>query len=212
MKDEGASAMRLLGFVLLLCMCGLNAKALDPQALVNAARKQIGVTLWYDAAYVTLDYPGGDVAIERGVCTDVVIRAYRELGVDLQVLVHQDISAAWKLYPKLWGLKRPDRNIDHRRVPNLATYFRRFGKALRVTDEEANYLPGDIVTWVVSGNRPHIGIVSDKTSLFGTPLVIHNLGLGVVENNILFDFPITGHYRFRPKTKPTHSGSKSNGQ
>jgi uncharacterized protein YijF (DUF1287 family) len=162
---------------------------------VASARKQVGVTLIYDPAYVRLPYPGGDVPQERGVCTDVVIRALRPQGLDLQKAVHEDMRAHFRLYPKNWGLRAPDRNIDHRRVPNLQTWFVRQGWSLRPTREASSYRPGDLVTWMLPGNLPHIGIVSDRKSPTGTPLIIHNIGRGTREENILFDYPITGHYR-----------------
>lgn len=162
---------------------------------VASARKQVGVTLIYDPAYVRLPYPGGDVPQERGVCTDVVIRALRPQGLDLQKAVHEDMRAHFRLYPKNWGLRAPDRNIDHRRVPNLQTWFVRQGWSLRPTREASSYRPGDLVTWMLPGNLPHIGIVSDRRSVSGTPLIIHNIGRGTREENILFDYPITGHYR-----------------
>lgn len=169
--------------------------------VVSAARKQIGVTVRYDPRYERIAYPQGDVPLERGVCTDVVIRAYRTLGFDLQALVHQDMNKAWNVYPKLWQLKAPDRNIDHRRVPNLATYFKRHGNALAPSRDGRDYRPGDIVTWRLPRNQPHIGIVADKTSWTGVPLVIHNIGAGTREENALFSYPITGHYRWNPAAK-----------
>ena len=164
--------------------------------IVAAARSQVGKTVLYDPAYVGLEYPGGDVPIERGVCTDVVIRALRDaLNLDLQKLVHEDMKRVFSQYPTIWGLKRPDRNIDHRRVPNLRTYFERQGYSLDVSQHPKDYLSGDIVTCTVGGNRPHIMIVSDKRAASGVPLVIHNIGSGAKEEKRLFDFPITGHYR-----------------
>ena len=162
---------------------------------VAAARRQIGVTVVYDPAYVVLPYPGGDVPLDRGVCTDVVIRAMRTQGIDLQKAVHEDMRAHFDLYPKKWGLRRPDRNIDHRRVPNLQTWFVRQGWSLAPSQSAITYLPGDLVTWMLPGNLPHIGIVSDRTGSRGTPLIIHNIGRGTREENILFSYPITGHYR-----------------
>ena len=154
----------------------------------------------YDGSYVPIAYPMGDVAPNRGVCTDVVIRAYRTLGIDLQRLVHEDMRADFAAYPAFWGLKRPDRNIDHRRVPNLAAFFTRHGQSLAVTRDPAAYRPGDLVTWTVGGNRPHIGIVTSRRSLFGgRPLIVHNIGWGPVIEDMLFDFPITGHYRYHPE-------------
>ena len=165
-------------------------------ALVAAARKQIGVTVSYDPAYVRLPYPGGDVPASRGVCTDVVIRALRTQRIDLQQRVHEDMRAHFAKYPQKWGLRGPDSNIDHRRVPNLQTWFGRQGWSLSVTSRAADYRPGDLVTWMLPGNLPHIGIVSDrKTMLGGTPLIIHNIGRGTREEDILFDHKITGHYR-----------------
>lgn len=169
---------------------------------VVAARKQIGVTLLYDPAYVVLSYPGGDVAKNRGVCTDVVIRALREEGIDLQKTVHEDMRAHFDLYPKKWGLRRPDRNIDHRRVPNLQTWFARQGWPLTPSQSASAYRPGDLVTWMLPGNLPHIGIVSDRTSSRGQPLIIHNIGSGTREEDILFAYPITGHYRPRKPAAP----------
>jgi uncharacterized protein len=163
--------------------------------LVVAARRQIGVTVVYDPAYVRLPYPGGDVPASRGVCTDVVIRAFRAQGVDLQQRVHEDMRAHFAKYPQKWGLRRPDSNIDHRRVPNLQTWFSRQGWSQAATRNAADYRAGDLVTWMLPGNLPHIGIVSDRKSLTGTPLIIHNIGNGAREDNILFDYPINGHYR-----------------
>lgn len=166
-----------------------------PHPRVVAARRQIGVTRVYDPAYVVLPYPGGDVAQDRGVCTDVVIRALRAEGLDLQKTVHEDMRAHFGLYPKKWGLRRPDRNIDHRRVPNLQTWFARQGWSLTPAQSANAYRPGDLVTWMLPGNLPHIGIVSDRTSWRDVPLIIHNIGSGAREEDILFAYPITGHYR-----------------
>lgn len=165
--------------------------------LVKSAVAQIGVTLQYDPSYTVLKYPGGDVPRFKGVCTDVVIRAYRDaLGLDLQQLVHDDMAANFSKYPKNWGLKGPDKNIDHRRVPNLRRFFERQGAALSVSDKGSDYREGDIITQSVQG-LPHIGIVSgDKALLNGNPLIIHNIGWGTKKDDVLFAFPITGHYRF----------------
>ncbi len=161
------------------------------------ARQQIGVTLEYDPAYVVLPYPGGDVPQDRGVCTDVVIRALRGIGIDLQQAVHEDMKKHFAAYPRKWGLKRPDKNIDHRRVPNLRTFFRRQGWELPLSLDTRNYRPGDLVTCDVADNLPHIMIVSDRRAPAGTPLIIHNIGSGTEEENALFLFPLTGHYRVR---------------
>lgn len=174
----------------------LQAATIDSAQLVQAARSQVGVTLGYDPVYRRLDYPGGDVPLATGVCTDVLIRALRQQGLDLQKSVHEDMRADFSAYPRSWGLKRPDRNIDHRRVPNLMTWFKRQGMALKVSDKPADYRAGDIVTWDLGRGLTHIGIVSDRTSPAGVPLVLHNIGRGTQEEDILFGFAITGHYRF----------------
>lgn len=156
---------------------------------------QVGKTVRYDAAYVQLKYPGGDVPLDRGACTDVVVRAFRQLGTDLQVTVHEDMTRAFHRYPQSWGLPGPDANIDHRRVPNLQTYFTRTGKAVPVTRDAADYQPGDLVTWDVWG-RPHIGVVATRRSADGRRFCIaHNIGSGVQVSDDLFTYRITGHYR-----------------
>lgn len=171
------------------------------ERLVTSARAQTRERVIYDGSYRAIDYPLGDVPRNRGVCTDVLIRAYRAaLGVDLQVLVHEDMAASFADYPQLWGLRRPDRNIDHRRVPNLRRFFERAGAALPVSRDASDYAPGDIVSWTLPGNQPHIGIVSDRR-VPGTrrPQIIHNIGAGPVEDDILLAFEITGHYRYWPE-------------
>jgi uncharacterized protein len=188
--------MRVLLLCLLLFAVPAWAGAIDPRQLVGDARSQVGVTLSYDPVYRQLDYPGGDVPLSTGVCTDVVIRALREQGLDLQKSVHEDMRAHFSQYPKNWGLKRPDRNIDHRRVPNLMTWFQRQGMALKVSDQPADYRAGDIVTWDLGRGLTHIGLVSDRVGPAGTPLILHNIGRGTQEEDILFGFAITGHYRF----------------
>lgn len=166
--------------------------------LIDAARDQIGVTVIYDPSYVGLSFPGGDFDRSRGVCTDVVIRALRDAyGFDLQAEVNRDMKSAFTSYPNIWNLKTTDRNIDHRRVPNLQVFFERRGDKIAVSDDPEDYLPGDLVTWMLPGNLPHIGIISDRTRR-GVPLVIHNIGAGTREENMLFDYDITGHYRFTP--------------
>ncbi len=168
--------------------------------LIAAAESQIGVTVTYDPAYVKLPYPGGDVPRDRGVCTDVVVRAYRDgLGVDLQQLVHVDMAAHFRAYPTKWGLKQPDHHIDHRRVANLQTFFARHGAKLAVSQSANDYAPGDLVTMMVSGTLPHIAIIANRPSLDGArPLIIHNIGAGTLLEDRLFEFPLTGHYRFKP--------------
>lgn len=169
--------------------------------LVEAAHRQIGVTTLYDPTYTRLAYPGGDVAQDRGVCTDVVVRAYRRaFRLDLQKLVHEDMLANFAAYPKGWGLKSPDSNIDHRRVPNLAVFFTRRGGSLAVSQNPADYQPGDLVAQMLPGNLPHIAIISTNRSpdVPESPLVIHNIGQGAREEDTLFAFRHTGHFRFVP--------------
>jgi uncharacterized protein YijF (DUF1287 family) len=169
------------------------------RALIDAGRGQIGETVIYDGGYVGLDYPMGDLPRERGVCTDVVIRALRDAhGIDLQQLVHEDMQRDFRAYPNNWGLSRTDRNIDHRRVPNLRSFFRRQGAALPLSSDPGAYQPGDLVTWLLPGNLPHIGIVSDR-AVPGTnrPLIIHNVGAGTREEDVLFAYEITGQYRLQ---------------
>lgn len=199
---------RLIYSLFCLCIltsvsCGQEQKtpAAKPSGvsdIVNAARAQIGKTVDYDPAYVSLKYPNGDIDISKGVCTDVVIRALRQARkIDLQKLVHEDMRANFSKYPKNWGLKRPDKNIDHRRVPNLKTLFKRKGWSLAVTKKNEDYKPGDLVTCTVAGRLPHIMIVSDVLDADGTPMVIHNIGSGAREEARLFEFPLTGHYRVK---------------
>lgn len=150
----------------------------------------------YDPSYFTLDYPNGDVPAGKGVCTDVVVRAYRKLGIDLQKEVHEDMRAHFALYPDHWGLTRPDKNIDHRRVPNLMVFFERHGTVLPSSRNPKDYHPGDVVCWSLGGGISHIGVVSNRRSLRGTPLIVHNIGAGQVLEDMLFDFKIIGHYRY----------------
>jgi uncharacterized protein len=193
--------LRLLFTLTLICPVGNSraqtAAAISGIDLAAAATAQIGVTTIYDPAYVSLKFPGGDVPMERGVCCDVVIRALRRHGVDLQKLVHDDMKLNFSAYPKNWGLKTTDKNIDHRRVPNLMTFFSRKGKSLPVSDDDADYRPGDIVTWMLPGNLHHIGIVADeKVPGTGRPAVIHNIGSGAQREDVLRAFKIIGHYRW----------------
>ncbi|SHL81081.1 DUF1287 domain-containing protein [Phytopseudomonas punonensis] len=182
--------------LLLSCLLSLQVLAVEPAKLAGVARQQVGVTLSYDPAYRRIAYPGGDVPVETGVCTDVVIRALRLQGLDLQEAVHEDMAANFSAYPKHWGLSRPDRNIDHRRVPNLMVWFKRQGMALQVSRDPKEYRSGDIVTWDLGRGQTHIGIVSDRLSATGEPLILHNIGAGTREEAILFRFAIIGHYRF----------------
>lgn len=170
--------------------------------LIAAAEAQVGVTLTYDPSYVKIAYPGGDVPRQRGVCTDVIVRAYRDaFGLDLQALVHRDMRQAFAAYPAKWGLKRPDPNIDHRRVPNLQRFFTRQGAALAVSEAPTDYLPGDIVTHRLPGNLDHIALVTARANSDRTrPLLAHNIGAGTRLEDILFAYTLTGHYRFPPAT------------
>lgn len=183
-------------------MAGKKSIAPEWQSrLVDAARRQIGVTTIYDPTYTRIGYPGGDVAQDRGVCTDVVIRSYRRaFRLDLQRLVHEDMAANFAAYPKAWGMKSTDTNIDHRRVPNLAVFFERRGASLAVSEDPADYLPGDLVTQMLPGNLTHIAIISSNRSTEAPerPLVIHNIGQGAREEDTLYVFRRTGHFRFAP--------------
>lgn len=169
------------------------------EKLVKAGQSQIGVTLVYDPAYTALDYPNGDVPRVKGVCTDVIVRAYRDgLGIDLQRLVHEDMRRAFSAYPRKWGLASPDSNIDHRRVANLQTFFKRRKAELPVSPAGADYLPGDIVTQMLPGNKTHIVLVANLLNPEGTrPLAIHNIGWGARIEDVLFAYEVTGHFRFR---------------
>ena len=187
--------------ILLIFAAALPVLADLPEAaqkLVTAARSQIGVTTLYDGAYVKLAYPGGDVPAERGVCTDVLVRAFRTMGLDLQKVVHEDMAGAFAKYPQKWGLKSPDANIDHRRVPNLMRFFERAGKKIAITKNPADYQPGDIVSCIIPGNLAHIMLVCDTPSPDDPKRfqIIHNIGAGTRMEDRLFDFEITGHYRY----------------
>lgn len=187
--------MKLL---LLLFLPGvLLGQTVSPGPKIAAAAKtQVGETVLYDPAYVKLSYPGGDVPKDRGVCTDVVIRALRANGLDLQKAVHEDMKAHFSLYPQQWGLPGPDANIDHRRVPNLMTYFKRHQTALPLSKSGTDYQAGDIVAWTLPGGLKHIGLVSGEWNAAKTaPLVIHNIGSGAREEDVLFEFTMIGHYR-----------------
>jgi uncharacterized protein YijF (DUF1287 family) len=194
--------MRLV--YLLLLVIGFMPAPLLAQAtpdfsadLVAAAFERTRHSVTYDGAYRQIAYPGGDVPDHIGVCTDVVIRAYRALGIDLQQQVHEDMTAYFEEYPDIWGLSRPDANIDHRRVPNLQVFFTRKGGSLPVTGNAMDYRPGELVTWLLPGNLPHIGIVVDtRSSDKQRPLIVHNIGAGPVLEDVLFKYPVTGHYRY----------------
>ncbi|MEQ1499657.1 MAG: DUF1287 domain-containing protein [Novosphingobium sp.] len=202
----GRRAALVGGVAALVVGCREQAAAQAPAGLVSprarqliaAARKQIGITLAYDPAYTALAYPGGDVPRSRGVCTDVVVRAYRDaFAIDLQRELHQDMAANFRLYPKRWGLARPDRNIDHRRVPNLETFWTRARARLPIPTEPEGWKPGDLFTMLIDDRLPHTGIISDRIAANGNPLVIHNIGGGTREEDRLFDYRLTGRFRWR---------------
>ena len=196
----------VLFFIVCACTNPLNAAPINAADLVAAAKSQIGVTIKYDPHYQKIAYPNGDVPMERGVCTDVLIRAYRQLGFDLQQLVHDDMQIAWNQYPKIWGLKNTDTNIDHRRVPNLVAFFKRHGETIAASNDVKSYQPGDIVVWRLSSGVPHIGIVAGDKNWRGVPQMIHNIGAGAKIEDVLFDAKITGHFRWRPMLpKPSSS-------
>jgi uncharacterized protein len=188
----------------ILLACSLSYA--DDLKLVEAARSQVGLTVHYDPNYTKLAYPNGDVALSKGVCTDVIIRALRDAhGLDLQKAVHEDMAKNFALYPKKWGLKRSDANIDHRRVPNLQVYFKRHWQSLPISQKPTDYAAGDVVTVMLPGNLPHIMLVSNmkqaKTTQAKTSLVIHNIGRGAREEASLFSYTITGHYRLPVATQ-----------
>lgn len=190
--------MKILLPILLIFSSSVFSETFE-EKLVLAALERTKNKVRYDGSYRSITYPNGDVPANIGVCTDVVIRSYRQLGVDLQKLVHEDMLSNFSEYPskQIWGLKNPDKNIDHRRVPNLQTFFTRHGEKLVITDRASDCLPGDIVTWMLPGNLPHIGIVSDQLSSFSSmPLIVHNIGAGPKLDEMLFSYKIDGHYRY----------------
>lgn len=165
---------------------------------MTAAIERTNHSVRYVAAYVRIPYPGGDVPEDTGVCTDEIIRSYRAVGIDLQKEVHEDMLRDFGAYPskRFWGLAHPDSNVDHRRVPNLMTFFSRKGESLPVTTRAEDYAPGDLVTWDLGGNVPHIGIVVDRPGADGRQMVVHNIGSGPKMEDVLFRWKITGHYRY----------------
>lgn len=175
-----------------------DIQSAEIKKILESAVEQTSVTKTYDPAYVVIPYPMGDVPMEKGVCTDVVVRAFRRAGVDLQKAVHEDMAGNFSAYPRKWNLPKPDANIDHRRVPNLQTFFTRRGKSLAITAEAENYQPGDVVAWDLDGKgMTHIGIVSniynETTKRY---LIIHNIGGGTKTEDVIFDWKIIGHYRY----------------
>ena len=193
--------MRNLLFILYFSVFAASAANFDKDISASLIERTTH-DVTYNGAYISISYPNGDVPKNIGVCTDVLIRAYRTIGTDLQKLVHEDMAKNFSLYPsnRIWGLKSTDKNIDHRRVPNLQTFFKRHGEELAISQDKSDYKVGDIVTWILPGNLPHIGMVTDKKSaVTGNPLIVHNIGSGPKLEDMIFDYKITGHYRFVPK-------------
>ena len=189
----------LLFFGVLFCTLQCYAQSQNAMQLSKAALMLTNQKVTYDPAYVSLPYPNGDVQVNKGVCTDVVIRAYRNaLSIDLQQEVHEDMKLNFNLYPKNWGRKSTDRNIDHRRVYNLMVFFKRKGIEKIITSDPENFKPGDLVCWILPKNLSHIGIVIDRKSEDGKRyLIVHNVGAGQVVEDVLFAWKIIGHYRYK---------------
>jgi uncharacterized protein len=190
-------------FILVFSLFSLSIAQIDSvREIIENAKWQVTITTGYDPAYTTISYPMGDVPINTGVCSDVIIRAFRNVSIDFQKLIHEDMASHFSLYPQKWGLKSTDSNIDHRRVPNIQKYLERHKKQVPISKNGKDYLPGDIVTWKLPGNLDHIGLVSDvkveNRERYG---IIHNIGNGAKLEDLLFSFPITGHYRYFAKRK-----------
>jgi uncharacterized protein YijF (DUF1287 family) len=198
-----AHLKRFIPFASFMLVCliipSLHAQTEFSSQLADSAFELIKQKVNYDPSYYSISYPNGDIPSDRGVCTDVVIRAYRKLGIDLQKEVHEDMDMNFSKYPNIWGLSNPDKNIDHRRVPNLMTFFERNGVVKEISDDSTDYLPGDIVCWDLGSGVTHIGIVSSKRSNRSyRNLIIHNIGYGQVIEDCLFDYKIIGHYTYEP--------------
>lgn len=199
---EKPKVQKLLFIALFLLLSPTVKGATFSEKLVSAALDRTQHNVRYDGSYFAIAYPNGDVPPNVGVCTDVIIRSYRAIGIDLQVLVHEDMAKHFDKYPskRIWGLKTTDKNIDHRRVPNLQVFFSRHGIRLPVTNSAQDYKAGDLVTWMLPGNLPHIGVVTDKIAARSkNPLIVHNIGAGPKLEDMLFKYKITGHYRFQPE-------------
>jgi uncharacterized protein YijF (DUF1287 family) len=195
------TVMRKVGLLLFFFNSPLVASEFN-QDIVSSLIERTTHNVIYDGSYLSIPYPNGDVPANIGVCTDVVIRAYRQLGTDLQKLVHEDMQSNFSVYPskRIWGLSSTDKNIDHRRVPNLQLFFKRHGVTLKISRNKADYSVGDIVTWMLPRNLPHIGMVIDRVDpITGNPMIVHNIGRGPEIDDMLFDYKITGHYRFVPE-------------
>ena len=189
---------RIIIFILFLLLGRTNAQDVFFIQLADSAEGLAEQKVQYDPAYIVIDYPNGDVPAGKGVCTDVIIRAYRKLGIDLQKEVHEDMLYKFNLYPAIWGLEKPDKNIDHRRVPNLMVFFSRFGTEKAISQNSEDYIPGDIVAWDLGGDITHIGIVLNKKSADNERyLIVHNIGYGQEISDCLFAFPIIGHYSYK---------------
>jgi uncharacterized protein YijF (DUF1287 family) len=197
-KDNNMKKILLCLFSLALSFPAFSQSSTDfDSKLCKAAIAITADRVTYDGAYFVLPYPNGDVPANKGVCTDVVIRAYRKVGIDLQKEVHEDIGEHFDKYPKKWGLSKPDKNIDHRRVPNLMTFFARFGSVKKISGSPADYKPGEIVTWDLGSGLTHIGLVIDKKSADGKRcLIVHNIGNGQEISDCLFSYKISGHYHY----------------
>ncbi len=188
----------LIGIFFILQISFLTAQNNFYSQLSDAAIELTHQQVIYDGSYFSIDYPNGDVPKGKGVCTDVIIRAYRLVGVDLQKEVHEDMTTNFEKYPKIWGLNSTDTNIDHRRVPNLMVFFYRKGEVKPITNEATGYLPGDIVAWRLSNGLTHIGlIINKKSEEDNRNLIVHNIGFGQVAEDVLFDYKIIGHYRYK---------------
>lgn len=189
--------MRELLITVIILIISTGYAQTDAQTLSHAAIALTYDRVTYDPSYFSIPYPNGDVPADKGVCTDVIIRAYRKLGIDLQKEVHEDMKRNFSLYPDKWGLTKPDKNIDHRRVPNLMTYFSRFGTTKVISKNPNDYQPGDIVAWNLGGNLTHIGIVINRKSEDGERyLIVHNIGNGQEISDCLFTYKIIGHYSY----------------
>lgn len=186
--------------VWMTALSGLQAQTSFLENLADSAASLQGQSVTYDPAYFSIPYPNGDVPADKGVCTDVLIRAYRKMGIDLQKELHEDMRENFKHYPQNWGLRKPDPNIDHRRVPNLMHFFSQYGQVLPLSRNPKDFRPGDIVCWNLGGGILHIGILTAYYSPDGKrPLVMHNIGGGQVLEDVLFDYKIMGHYSFKGK-------------
>jgi hypothetical protein len=191
---------KLILLLLFIPLTFFAQQFIDPLKISDSAIELTNKSVIYNGDYYSIPYPNGDVPDGIGVCTDVVIRTYRSVGLDLQKEVHEDMEANFELYPQIWGHNKPDSNIDHRRVPNLMTYFKRQGAEIPITDKGNDYLPGDIVSWNLAGGLTHIGVVVNKKSNDNKRfMIVHNIGGGQVLEDCLFNFTITGHYRFLKK-------------